>query len=56
MKYNVSEEVKDALAKLTGDAKVQDALRFIEADQEDIIQKQIELTGGRLDLLPGHHR
>ena len=52
MKYNVSEEVKDALAKLTGDAKVQEALRFIEADQEDIIQKQIELT---LIPAPTHH-
>ncbi|MCR5794040.1 MAG: M20/M25/M40 family metallo-hydrolase [Solobacterium sp.] len=44
MKYNVSENIKDALAKLTGDAKVQEALRFIEEDQEEIIQKQIELT------------
>ena len=44
MEYKVSENVSAALKAVTADAKVQEALQFMEDDQENIIQKQIELT------------
>ncbi len=44
MSYVISDKVQGALQKLTGDAQVQKALKFIEDDQEFIIQKQCELT------------
>ncbi|MBQ9047318.1 MAG: M20/M25/M40 family metallo-hydrolase [Solobacterium sp.] len=44
MEYKVSEKVSDALHRLTADEKIQKALKFMEEDQENIIQKQIELT------------
>jgi len=44
MKYQVSEDVQEKFKALTGDQKVQKALAFMEEDQENIIEKQIELT------------
>lgn len=44
MEYQVSEKVRDSFQKLTENEKVQKALAFMEADQEEIIAKQIELT------------
>ncbi|MBR3364016.1 MAG: M20/M25/M40 family metallo-hydrolase, partial [Solobacterium sp.] len=44
MTYQVSESIQAVLQKLTDEEKVQKALKFIEEDQENIIQKQIELT------------
>ena len=44
MAYQVSESIAAVLEKLTSEEKVQKALKFIEEDQENIIQKQIELT------------
>ncbi len=44
MNYHVSDQVAMALKHLTDAQKVQKALQFMEEDQENIIQKQIELT------------
>ena len=44
MAYQVSESIAAVLEKLTSEEKVRKALKFIEEDQENIIQKQIELT------------
>ena len=44
MEYQVSENIKSTLAKLTADDKVKKALQFMDDDQEKIIDKQIELT------------
>ncbi len=44
MKYQVSEHVQQQFTKMTESESVQKALAFMEADQEEIIQKQIELT------------
>lgn len=44
MTYQVSENIAAVLRQLTDEKKVQKALQFIEEDQENIIQKQIELT------------
>lgn len=44
MAYQVSESIAAVLEKLTSEENVQKALKFIEDDQENIIQKQIELT------------
>lgn len=44
MKYKVSEDIAKTLQQVTGNEKVKKALAFIEEDQENIIQKQIELT------------
>jgi acetylornithine deacetylase/succinyl-diaminopimelate desuccinylase-like protein len=44
MANQVSEKIAAVLRKLTDEDKVQKALKFIEEDQENIIQKQIELT------------
>ena len=44
MEYQVSEKVRGAVDALTGCEKVQKALRFMEEDNEYIIQRQIELT------------
>lgn len=52
MKYEVSRKVKDTLSELTDSMQVKEALRFIEEDQENIIEKQIELT---LIPAPTHH-
>jgi len=44
MEYQVSEKVSTTLKTLTKRSDVQDALSFMEADQENIIQRQMELT------------
>lgn len=44
MEYQVSQKVQSALDALTANAKVQRALEFMQEDQEEIIQRQIELT------------
>ena len=44
MANQVSEKIAAVLRQLTDEEKVQKALKFIEEDQENIIQKQIELT------------
>ena len=44
MAYEVSEKVRKTLDALTADEKVQKALRFMEEDNEYIIQRQMELT------------
>ena len=44
MKYQVSEKVRNALNALTKKEDVLKAVQFMEDDQEEIIQKQIELT------------
>ena len=44
MANQVSEKISAVLRQLTDEEKVQKALKFIEEDQENIIQKQIELT------------
>lgn len=44
MEYSVSEKVQGALDALTAQEKVAAALRFMEEDQEQIIDRQIELT------------
>ena len=44
MEYQVSERIAAVLRQLTDEDRVQKALKFIEEDQENIIQKQIELT------------
>ncbi len=44
MQYKVSEKVQASFDKLTSDAKVKNALKFMEDDHETIIEKQIELT------------
>lgn len=44
MEYQVSDRVQKKLDALTGDAKVQKALKFMEEDQEQVIEKQIQLT------------
>ncbi|MBQ3578963.1 MAG: M20/M25/M40 family metallo-hydrolase [Firmicutes bacterium] len=48
MAYEISEKVQKTLNTLTADPKVKEALKFMEDDQEFIIQRQIELT-----LIPG---
>lgn len=52
MKYQVSENVKNNLSKLTTDEKVLKALQVMEDEQDLIIDKQIELT---LIPAPTHH-
>lgn len=44
MEYIVSDKVRNAFESLTGKAEVKEAVSFMEADQENMIQKQIELT------------
>ena len=44
MEYQVSGKVSTTLKTLTERSDVQDALSFMEADQENIIQRQMELT------------
>ena len=44
MRYLVSQPVQTALDALTADPKVQKALRFMEEDQEEIIERQMELA------------
>ena len=44
MQYQVSEEMQSRINALTEKENVQKALKFMEEDQEEIIQKQIELT------------
>ncbi len=44
MEYKVSDKVRNALAALTKDPAVLQALKYTEEDQEEIIQRQIELT------------
>lgn len=52
MAYKVSQKVRSALDALTADEKVRKALAFQEEDQEEILQKQMELT---LIPAPSHH-
>ena len=44
MEYQVSDHIQNKLSTLLNNNKVQKALQFMEEDQEEIIQKQIELT------------
>lgn len=44
MEYQVSDKIQKALETLTAKEKVQKALTFMEEDQDNIIDKQIELT------------
>ena len=44
MEYKVSEKIQKKFDTLTKDAKVQKALQFMEDDQNEIINRQIELT------------
>ena len=44
MEYTVSDRTKETLDKITSSERTQEALRFIEEDAENILQKQIELT------------
>ena len=44
MEYKVSEKIQKKFDTLTKDAKVQKALQFMENDQNEIINRQIELT------------
>lgn len=44
MEYQVSENVRQRFDALTKDEKVRKALSFMEADQDAVIEKQIELT------------
>ena len=44
MNYQISEQTKQKLEQLTAQTSVQRALEFAEADQETILEKQIELT------------
>ena len=44
MEYKVSERIQKKFDTLTKDAKVQKALQFMEDDQNEIIDRQIELT------------
>ena len=44
MEYAVSEKIRGALGALTGCEKTKKALRFMEEDNEYIIQRQIEMT------------
>lgn len=44
MAYQVSPAVQSGLDALTAEEKVQKALRFMEADQEEIIARQMELA------------
>ena len=44
MEYKVSEKVQKKFDTLTKDAKIQKALQFMEDDQNEIINRQIELT------------
>ncbi len=44
MEYKVSEKIQKKFDTLTKDAKVQKALQFMEDDQNEIIDRQIELT------------
>ena len=44
MEYKVSEKVQKKFDTLTKDAKVQKALQFMEDDQNEVIDRQIELT------------
>ena len=48
MEYKVSEKIQKKFDTLTKDAKVQKALQFMEDDQNEIIDRQIELR--RKDL------
>lgn len=52
MEYQVSEHVRKKFDALTKDEKVLKALKFMEEDQDIIIEKQIELT---LIPAPTHH-
>ena len=44
MSYQVSQQVQKALDDLTSAPRIQKALSFMEADQEEIIQRQMELA------------
>ena len=44
MEYKVSDKIQKKFDTLTKDAKVQKALQFMENDQNEIINRQIELT------------
>lgn len=44
MGYEISKNIQAAMDTLTGSERVQKALAFQEADQEEILQKQMELT------------
>lgn len=44
MKRQISENIQKTFQQLVENEKVQKALQFMEDDQEEIIQKQIELT------------
>ena len=44
MDYQVSEKIQNKLNTLTANADVQKALKFMEDDQEAVIDRQIELT------------
>lgn len=44
MTYHVSGKVRSALDALVSDPRVQKALSFMEADQEEIIERQMELA------------
>ena len=44
MEYKVSEQVRQKFDALVKDEKVQKALKFMEEDQDAVIDRQIELT------------
>ena len=44
MEYKVSEQVRQKFDALVKDEKVQKALKFMEEDQDEVIDRQIELT------------
>lgn len=52
MSYEISAPIRSALDALTADPKVRKALAFQEADQEEVIQRQMELT---LIPAPSYH-
>ncbi len=52
MEYKVSEQVRQKFDALVKDEKVQKALKFMEEDQDAVIDRQIELT---LIPAPPHH-
>ena len=52
MEYKVSEQVRQKFDALVKDEKVQKALKFMEEDQDAVIDRQIELT---LIPAPTHH-
>ena len=44
MKYQVSDKVQGSFNTLVADANVQKALKFMEDDQNVVVEKQVELT------------